>query len=83
MPERLIAVLYCSHAVQTSGATSLFRQLLFSMAFGGNDDKVPRQRKEERPASLSQPVPRTKLPGDLQKMVDREEEFLESLYEGE
>ncbi len=53
------------------------------MAWGENDDKVPRQRKEERPASMSAPLPREKLPKDLQKIVDREEDFFESLYEGQ
>jgi mitochondrial fission process protein 1 len=53
------------------------------MAWGEKDDKVPRQRKEERPASLSKPLPREKLPLDLQKIVDREDDFLDDLYEGQ
>lgn len=53
------------------------------MTLGENDEKAPRQRKEERPASLSQPLPREKLPRDLQKIVDQEDDFFDSLYEGE
>jgi hypothetical protein len=56
---------------------------LFNMAWGDNDETVPRQRKEERPTSLSEPLPREKLPKDLQKIVDREDDFFENLYEGE
>jgi hypothetical protein len=52
--------------------------------FGGdNDETVPRQRKEERPTSLSEPLPREKLPKDLQNIIDQEDDFLENLYEGE
>jgi hypothetical protein len=53
------------------------------MAWGENEETVPRQRKEERPASLSEPLPREKLPTDLQKIVDREDDFFDSLYEGQ
>lgn len=53
------------------------------MGLGDNDQVVPRQRKEAKPASLSQTLPREKLPKDLQKIVDREDDFLDSLYEGQ
>ncbi|ERF69228.1 hypothetical protein EPUS_01185 [Endocarpon pusillum Z07020] len=53
------------------------------MAWGKNDENVPRQRTEERPSSLSEPLPRGKLPQDLQKIVDREDDFFDSLYEGQ
>ncbi len=53
------------------------------MAWGKNDETVPRQRKEDRPPSLSKALPREKLPKDLQKLVDREDDFFESLYEGQ
>ena len=47
-------------------------------------EKVPHLRKEARPSSLSEPLPRSKLPSDLQKIVDYEdsEDFFDSLYEG-
>jgi mitochondrial fission process protein 1 len=53
------------------------------MAGKEDDGSAPRQRKEERPASLSEPLPREKLPKDLQKIVDREDDFFDSLYEGQ
>jgi mitochondrial fission process protein 1 len=48
----------------------------------GKSDEVPRQRLEERPASLSQPLPREKLPKDLQKIVDKEDNVWEEIYDG-
>jgi mitochondrial fission process protein 1 len=46
-------------------------------------EQVPRIRlREERPASLSEPIPREKLPKDLQKIVDKDDDFFESLYDG-
>ncbi|KAF7502555.1 hypothetical protein GJ744_005494 [Endocarpon pusillum] len=55
------------------------------MAWGKNDknEDVPRQRTEERPSSLSEPLPREKLPKDLQKIVDQEDDFFDTLYEGQ
>lgn len=53
------------------------------MAWGKNNEEVPRLRKEERPESLAVPLPREKLPEDLQKIIDREDDFMESLYEGQ
>jgi len=47
------------------------------------DEHAPRQRMDEPPASLSQPLPREKLPTDLQKIIDSEDDFLDSLYDGQ
>ena len=47
-------------------------------------DGVPRLRKgEERPASLSSAVPRGKLNKNLQKIIDREDDFMDELYDGQ
>ena len=54
------------------------------MARGKTDDEVPRERiLEERPKSLSEPLPREKLPKDLQKLADRDDDFWEQLYDGQ
>jgi len=47
------------------------------------NDEVKHVRKEERPASLSAALPREKLPADLQKIVDREDDFMDQLYDGQ
>jgi hypothetical protein len=49
---------------------------------GKDPEDVPRERKEERPASLSEPLPREKLNENLQKIVDKEDTWLEQVYEG-
>jgi hypothetical protein len=47
-------------------------------------DGIPRVRvTEERPASLSEPLPREKLPKDLQKIVDKEDDLWDTIYEGQ
>ena len=47
-------------------------------------DGVPRLRKgEERPTSLSAVVPREKLNKNLQKIIDREDDFMDELYDGQ
>jgi hypothetical protein len=44
--------------------------------------------KEERtdpkkwPASVTDPIPREKLPKDLQKIVDRSDDWMDDLYDG-
>jgi hypothetical protein len=53
------------------------------MGVGKDDNSVPHIRKEDRPASLSEPLPREKLNKDLQKIVDREDDFMEELYDGQ
>jgi len=51
---------------------------------GKDSEGVPRQRPlEGRLASPSEPQPREKLPDDLQKLVDREDELWDQLYEGQ
>ena len=47
-------------------------------------EAAPRVRvSEERPASLSEPLPREKLPKDLQKIVDKEDDWWDSFYDGQ
>ena len=49
-----------------------------------NNEEIPRQRVlEERPASLSQPLPREKLNKDLQKIVDKEDDYWDTFYDGQ
>ncbi|KAK4628837.1 hypothetical protein CLAFUW4_08454 [Fulvia fulva] len=45
-------------------------------------DTIPHERKETRP-DFSKPLPRQKLPTDLQKTLDNEEKFWEVLSTGE
>ena len=47
-------------------------------------EEIPRKRiLEERPASLSEPLPREKLPKDLQKIVDKQDEWWDLVYDGQ
>ena len=47
-------------------------------------EEIPRKRiLEERPASLSEPSPHEKLPKDLQKIVDKEDEWWDLVYDGQ
>ena len=47
-------------------------------------DELPRLRmSEERPASLSEPLPREKLNKDLQKIIDKEDDLWDSIYDGQ
>ena len=47
-------------------------------------EDIPRMRvTEERPASLSEPLPREKLRKDLQRIVDREDDLLDAIYDGQ
>jgi hypothetical protein len=47
-------------------------------------EKIPRVRlTEERPASLSEPLPRAKLPRDLQKIIDKDDDLWDTIYEGQ
>jgi hypothetical protein len=58
------------------------------MAWGKSKDEnalpeeVPHLRKEERPASLSEPLPKQKLNKDLQKILDQEDSWFDQIYEG-
>ena len=45
-------------------------------------EDVPRIREEAPPEALAKPIPREKLPKDLQKLVDREDDWMDRLYEG-
>ena len=46
------------------------------------DPEVEHIRKEARPSNLSEPLPRKKLPKDLQSALDDDETMWETLYEG-
>ena len=47
-------------------------------------EEIPRKRiLEERPAALSEPLPREKLPKDLQKIVDKDDDWWEQIYDGQ
>ncbi|KIW06023.1 uncharacterized protein PV09_03202 [Verruconis gallopava] len=46
------------------------------------DPEVEHIRKEPRPQSLSEPLPRTKLPKELQATLDDDEKLWEVVYEG-
>jgi hypothetical protein len=47
-------------------------------------EEIPRVRiLEERPASLSEPLPRETLPKDLQKIVDKEDDLWDAIYDGQ
>ena len=47
-------------------------------------EEVPRVRLlEERPASLSEPLPRENLPKDLQKIIDKEDDVWDEIYDGQ
>lgn len=54
------------------------------MAWGKSKDpeEVPHLRKEERPANLSEPLPKKELNKDLQKLVDREDSWFDQIYDG-
>lgn len=45
-------------------------------------EDVPRIRDEAPPEALAKPIPRGELPKDLQKLIDREDDFMDRLYEG-
>lgn len=53
------------------------------MAREENEEAVPRKQSEERRPLVSEPLPRGKLPEDLQKIIDREDDFLDALYDGQ
>lgn len=53
------------------------------MAKDPQPDGLSRKRIEERPASISQPLPREKLPKDLQLIVDKEDDVWEEIYDGQ
>lgn len=50
------------------------------MSKDGNDDKID---PKKWPASVTEPIPREKLPQDLQKIVDRSDDWMDELYQGE
>lgn len=47
------------------------------------EDELKKLIPEGAPASVTDPIPREKLPKDLQKIVDREDDFLDDLYDGQ
>ena len=46
------------------------------------DPEVEHIRKEPRPSNLSEPLPRQKLPKELQDKLNDDETLWETLYEG-
>lgn len=46
----------------------------------GEGDEIPRVREEARPESLKSQIPRRNLSRDLQKLVDREDDYYDELY---
>jgi hypothetical protein len=68
-----------------SVSQSLIGNIPEEMAKGKDPvEEIPRKRiLEERPASLSEPLPREKLPKDLQKIVDKEDEWWDLVYDGQ
>ena len=47
-------------------------------------EEIPRKRiLEERPVALSEPLPREKLPEDLQKIVDKDDNLWDQVYDGQ
>lgn len=46
----------------------------------GDENEVPRVREEARPESLKSQIPRQKLSRNLQKLVDREDDYYDELY---
>jgi hypothetical protein len=47
-------------------------------------EEIPRKRVlEERPTALSEPLPREKLPKDLQKIVDKDDDWWGQVYDGQ
>ena len=59
---------------------------LRKMGWFGSDKKSEEQSsaqtKQQPPEDVSKPIPRQKLPTDLQKIIDREDDFFDRLYEG-
>jgi hypothetical protein len=47
-------------------------------------EEIPQKRiLEERPTALSEPLPREKLPKDLQKIVDKDDDWWDQIYDGQ
>lgn len=43
----------------------------------------PKRLLDDAPSSLSQPLPREKLPRDLQSIVDKQDDVWEDIYDGQ
>ena len=50
------------------------------MAKDNQDEKMD---PKKWPSSVTEPVPREKLPADLQKIVDRSDDWMDDLYDGQ
>jgi hypothetical protein len=46
-------------------------------------DKVDKSDPKNWPSSVTEPIPREKLNKDLQKIVDRSDDWMDELYQGE
>ena len=47
------------------------------------DSKDDKSDPKKWPSSVTEPIPREKLPADLQKIVDRSDDWMDDLYEGQ
>ena len=47
------------------------------------DSKDDKSDPKKWPSSVTDPIPREKLPADLQKIVDRSDDWMDDLYEGQ
>jgi hypothetical protein len=77
-----------STRVEYTGCSAIYLENFIAMLWGGDKKKkeeeekdgVLRLRDEPRPDSLNKPVPREKLPKDLQQLVDRDDDYYDELY---
>ena len=47
------------------------------------EETPPKRILEERPTAHSEPLPREKLPKDLQKIVDKDDDWWDQIYDGQ
>lgn len=74
------------HTFHTFSVSEPFtRSILEDMAKDKDPvEGIPQKRiLEERPIALSEPSPREKLPKDLQKIVDKDDGWLDQIYDGQ
>ena len=45
--------------------------------------KDSKDGEKKYPSSVTDPIPREKLPKDLQQLVDRSDDWMDDLYEGQ
>jgi hypothetical protein len=47
------------------------------------DSKDEKSDTKKWPSSVTDPIPREKLPADLQKIVDRQDDWMDEIYDGQ